>query len=242
MQASLKRTLAAVAIAASAAVFCASTAQAAVSYTFANGLGTGAFTIGDKLFSSFSCSGDNCQNVTYRPLTDGSYGVDFNPAGALNFFGLNGENRVRLVYEVSTTDGSFRIADFFLSSDAVATGSGASFVQDNVVICRDSACQLGDVILDTLLETTQSVVARYGPCRRAVQRRVDLRHSDQQIDGCPRFDHSARQGRDAGARTCFSGTGRRGSACDGVCPAKRDRCKGMHWRSGSPEASVSQSM
>ncbi|NDP41460.1 MAG: PEP-CTERM sorting domain-containing protein [Aromatoleum sp.] len=138
MRSNLKTILAAAAVAVSAAFFCLGTAQA--SYTFgANGIGTGTFTIGDKTFDSFSCTGSNCAGVFYDPMAGGAFGARFNPGAALNLFGP-GSNDVLLGFHVSTTDGSFRIADFFLTSNAFASGTGV--VGDLLEVCADAACTI----------------------------------------------------------------------------------------------------
>jgi PEP-CTERM motif-containing protein len=135
MQSMLKKALAGVAI--GAAALTSGVAQA--SFTFANGVGTGTFTIGDKLFNNFTCLavGDLCASVAYDQLTDGQFGVTYNPGAALNL-AATGSRDVFLGFEVSTTDGSFRISDFFLSSNAAQSGSGS--VADTLEICLDQGC------------------------------------------------------------------------------------------------------
>jgi hypothetical protein len=156
MRSSLKTILAATAVAASAAFFGAGTAQATIAFqgpfSFVNGVGTGTLTIGDKTFLNFSClaSGgpaDNCTNVSYTDVPGGGFGVEFNPGAALNL-ATAGSRDVLLGFQVITTDGSFRIEDFFLSSNAAVTGSGT--VADTLEICADAACStviLGPTIL-----------------------------------------------------------------------------------------------
>ena len=149
MRSNLKKILAATAVAASAAFFFSGTAQA--SFTFdANGVGTGTFTIGDKLFSNFTCTGvSDCTKVAYDPLTDGEFGVQFNPGAALNLAGPGSED-ILLSFEVSTTDGLAKILDFFLNSNAAATGTGS--VSDTLEICLDQGCRT--IIYPATLMTT----------------------------------------------------------------------------------------
>lgn len=150
MRSNLKKILAATAVAASAAFFFSGTAQA--SFTFVNGIGTGSFTIGDKLFSNFSCTGaSDCTKVAYDPLTDGEFGVQFNPGGALNLASPGSED-VLLSFEVSTTDGLAKILDFFLNSNAAATGTGS--ISDTLEICLDQGCRT--IIFPATLVTTSA--------------------------------------------------------------------------------------
>jgi hypothetical protein len=155
MRSSLKTILAATAVAASAAFFGAGTAQANITFqgpfTFVNGAGTGTLTIGDKEFLNFSClasgAGADCANVTYTDVPGGGFGVEYNPGAALNLASA-GSRDLLLGFQVITTDGSFRIEDFFLSSNAAVTGSGT--VADTLEICADAACStviLGPTIL-----------------------------------------------------------------------------------------------
>jgi len=126
---------------------------AQASFTFnANGTGTsnpGDIIIGDKSFLNFSCLAvpGLCEGVAYAGLTDGQFGIIFNPGAALNL-SSTGSRDVFLEYQVITTDGAFRISDFFLSSNAAQTGSGS--VTDTLTICADQACNtiiLGGFIL-----------------------------------------------------------------------------------------------
>jgi hypothetical protein len=154
MRSSLKTILAATALAASTAFFGAGTAQASISFqgpfTFVGGVGTGDLFIGDKEFLNFTCLasgvGADCANVSYTDVI-GQFGVSFNPGAALNL-SSTGSRDVLLGFQVITTDGSFRIEDFFLSSNAAQTGSGS--VADTLEICADAACStviLGPTIL-----------------------------------------------------------------------------------------------
>jgi hypothetical protein len=147
MRSSLKTTFAAAAMAASVALL-AGPAQA--SFSFVGGVGTGTFVIGDKTFDSFTCTGvSDCTKVAYDPVSGGAFGVQFNPGAALNLASPGSED-VLLTFHVSTTDGSLRILDFFLNSNAAATGTGT--VSDTLEICADAACQT--VIFAPTLVTT----------------------------------------------------------------------------------------
>src|SRR5258706_5866639 len=171
MRSSLKTILAATAVAASAAFFCAGTAQATIAFqgpfTFVNGVGTGTLTIGDKEFLNFSClasgAGADCANVSYTDVPGGGFGVEFNPGAALNLAAA-GSRDVLLGFQVITTDGSFRIEDFFLSSNAAATGSGT--VADTLEICADAACNtviLGPTILTGTGLALADTILKGGP-------------------------------------------------------------------------------
>ena len=160
MQSTLKKTFAATAIAASVALFAAGPAQADLvlqqgPFTFSGGVGTGTLTIGDKEFLNFTCLGSTvgvCENISYTNVPSGEFGVEFNPGAGLGLTGT-GSLDALLEYQVITTDGSFRIADFFLSSNAAAIGTGAS-VTDTLEICTTAACTPGTVLIQTILSTT----------------------------------------------------------------------------------------
>ena len=168
MRSFLKKTLAAVTAAASVVILCAGTAQG---FTFTTtgagtlGTGTGTITIGDKLFDNFSClpsssSGSlDCKSITYAAVLGGDFGVEFNPAALDLIDGESGDfNDITLLFRVSTTDGSFRISDFFLTSNAAVLDQGV--VQDTLEICTTSNCAPGSVILGpTLLSTSLSGVS-----------------------------------------------------------------------------------
>ena len=144
----LKATLAAVALALSAAGFCPGAAQA---FTFPSdgGAGTGTFQVGDKLFDNFNCLGVDglCGGVSYLPAPAGAFGPEFNPG--LVQLGP-GTKDVLLSYRVSVIGGAALITDFFLSSNAAATLGG--MVTDTLEICADPLCStviLGPTILST---------------------------------------------------------------------------------------------
>jgi hypothetical protein len=149
MRSSLKTTFAAAAL----ALF-GTAAQA--DFTFdANGSGivTGtttaaSFTIGDKFFDNFTCNGVGCTSVTFIPVPGGGFGVQYNPGAALNITAGTGSKDVALEFEVQTIDQIARIVDFFLSSNAFASPTGAA-VTDHLRICLDAACS--SVVFDTNL-------------------------------------------------------------------------------------------
>ena len=152
MRSSLKTTLSATAVAISAAFLCSGAAHAA----FAPPVSLGPdFHLGDKTFSNFTCqaSGGNtdtigCAGVSYSPVTiNGNYGVVFNPANALDLSGP-GSNDIVIDFTVTVDPNSPNsIADFFLSSNALASGTGS--VTDNLEICTDSSCST--ILLQVLL-------------------------------------------------------------------------------------------
>jgi len=126
----------AVAVAVSAAMFCASPAQA----NFFAADGTGAdITIGDKLFSNFSClaTGADCTLISYGAVGGGQFGIEFNTS-ILDVFGP-GDTDATLKFTVQTIDQALLIVDFFLSSNASALGTG-SLIQDTLRVCTDASC------------------------------------------------------------------------------------------------------
>ena len=131
----LKKT--AVAAAVSAAMFCASPAQA----NFFAADGTGAdITIGDKLFSNFSCLATgiaDCTGISYTAAGSGQFGIEFNTS-VLDVFGP-GDTDATLKFTVETIDQALLIVDFFLSSNASALGTG-SLIQDTLRVCTDASC------------------------------------------------------------------------------------------------------
>jgi hypothetical protein len=156
MQSMLKKALAAVAVGA-VAVLASGMAHA---FIFVGGVGsnTTPIVIGDKSFDHFTClasglaSCDN-GNTSYTGLTSGDFGIFFNPAGSLDITGAANQFRdITLEFQVTTTDGIARIADFFLNSNAacsltnptadnVPCNTGTNpFVSDNLEICLDQGC------------------------------------------------------------------------------------------------------
>jgi PEP-CTERM motif len=129
----------AVAAAVSAAMFCASPAQADFFFA-ADGTGPDV-TIGDKLFSNFTCQaafGTNfCTSISYAPAGNNQFGIEFNTS-ALDVFGP-GDTDATLKFTVETIDQAKLILDFFLSSNASAVGTG-SLVQDTLRVCTDASC------------------------------------------------------------------------------------------------------
>jgi hypothetical protein len=146
MQSMLKKTLAAVAVAASAALLCGP-AQAV--FTFSNGVGTGTFTVGDKLFDTFTClpggSGVcDAGGVTYGPGGDATttFGVTFNPSGGLDItdpLGLGASRDVNLSFHVSVIGGAALISDFQLPP-ALAGVTGTGIITDLLEVCADANC------------------------------------------------------------------------------------------------------
>jgi hypothetical protein len=134
MQSCVKTALAAAALA--AAAFCPGTAHA---FTFppGGGAGSGNFTVDDKLFSNFTCSGGDslCGGASYIPAPGGAEGPAFNP-GLSAGPGVTAD--VNLEFEASTVSGAASIADFFLTSNATFTGTGS--VTDTLRICNDALC------------------------------------------------------------------------------------------------------
>jgi len=151
MRSSLKTTLAAAAVAASIALFGASTAQAGI---FVGGVGDTNFSVGDKDFLNFAClaagTGASCDGVSYAAAPGGLFGVQFNPA-TLGISGI-GDKDVNLAFQVMTNDGSFRIADFFLFSNAVV--SGGATISDTLTICANVLCSTGFILGPTLISGT----------------------------------------------------------------------------------------
>ncbi len=107
------------------------------------------FTIGDKLFDQFTCSGVPCAGVTVDPIPGGGFGARFNPGLTLTG---TGELDVLLGFHVSVIGGAPLITDFHLSSNAVADGSGS--VVDVLEICTTATCTPGSavVVAPTLLQ------------------------------------------------------------------------------------------
>jgi len=135
------------ALALSATAFCPWTAQA-FTFPVGGGPGSGMFTVDDKLFDTFTCTpGGNvagvCGNVTYAAIPTGDTGVRFNPG--LNNVTAGTSQDVLLEFHVATATGLPKITDFFLSSDAVVTGSGV--VTDSLEICTTATCGTGNIVL-----------------------------------------------------------------------------------------------
>lgn len=158
MRFSPKTTLAAAAVAASAALFCSGAAQADFLPLQFGPNGTGpSFVNGDKTFQNFTClaaGSATCVNngVTYIGINpNGDWGVEFNPS-SVDLSGP-GSADVLLEFQVIITDPTkpFRINDFYLSSDAITSGSGT--VSDNLEICTTAACG-ATTIIHTLLTGT----------------------------------------------------------------------------------------
>lgn len=168
MQSMLKKALAAVAIGAVAAL---ASGMAQAAFTFVGGVGTsqpGDIIIGDKTFLNFTClaSGTaDCAGTSYQALTNGQFGIQFNPAGSLDFDNATNQFKdITLEFEVKTTDGLAKIADFFLNSNASCSIAGGAIgdlvacnqgtnpvVADNLEICLDQGCNtviLGPFILN----------------------------------------------------------------------------------------------
>jgi hypothetical protein len=148
MMSGLKAALTAAALTISAAVFCPETVQA---FTFPSGggAGTGSFTVGDKLFDSFTCLGVDglCGGVSYLSAPAGAFGPEFNPG--LVQVGP-GTKDVLLSYRASVIGGAALITDFFLTSNGAGIGGG--MVTDTLEICADALCNtviLGPTILST---------------------------------------------------------------------------------------------
>jgi hypothetical protein len=124
----------AAAVVASAAALCPGPAQA---FT-----GPESFVIGDKLFDDFTCLGDCAGSYGPSPL---GYGVRFNPGFNLDAaVNPNASLDALLGFHVSVVGGANRITDFFLSSNAIATGSGS--VIDTLEICTTAGCGASAIV------------------------------------------------------------------------------------------------
>jgi hypothetical protein len=140
----LKATVAAAAVAVSAAAFCPGTALAH-GFT-SSGAGTASFTVKDKLFSHFTCASANpgCGSVSYIPAPPpGTLGVLIDPdLFVISTTGAPGphDQDVLLDFLVSTTNGKALIDDLRITSDAVQTGSGS--ISDTFKVCTTSGCSV----------------------------------------------------------------------------------------------------
>jgi hypothetical protein len=159
----LKTTVAAAAVAISAAAFCPGTALA---HGFnSTGAGTASFTVKDKLFSNFICSSANpgCGSVSYVPAPAGALGVLIDPdLFVQSTAGSPGPHNqdVLLDFLVSTTNGKALIDDLRITSDAVQTGSGS--ITDTLKVCTTAGC--GTVLFGpTLLSGNNLGITISGP-------------------------------------------------------------------------------
>src|SRR3954452_8880795 len=130
----IKATLTAATMVASVAALCPGTAQAFVGPT--------SFQVGDKLFDSFTCTGNGCDTVVYAPAPGGQLGPEFNPGFVVN----TPFQRVDALIEfhASVVGGAARISDFVLSSNAAATGTG--LVTDTLEVCLAQTCTPANTI------------------------------------------------------------------------------------------------
>jgi hypothetical protein len=138
----LKTTVAAAAVAISAAAFCPGTAQA-FGFT-SGGAGTRSFTVKDKNFTNFTCVSANpgCTSVSYVPAAPkGTLGVLIDP----DLFAISTKKSpgphnqdVLLNFLVSTTNGKPLIDDIRITSDAFQSGSGS--ISDTLKLCTTVGC------------------------------------------------------------------------------------------------------
>jgi PEP-CTERM motif len=141
-------SLAAVAIHGSANAFTFSTA----------GVGSDNFTLDDKLFSNFTCTGSgnlsSCGPTTGTPPGYGvtyvqapPLGVTFNPGLAVTDGGASNREDIALQFQVSTLSGLPLITDFALSTNLGATGTGSA--TDMFEVCTLQNCPAGSVLFST---------------------------------------------------------------------------------------------
>jgi len=127
------------ALAVSAAALCPSTVHAFTGPT--------SFQVGDILFDSFTCLGnsssDACGTVAYGPAPGGQLGPEFNPGFLTNtpFQRID----ALIEFRASVVGGAARISDFFLSSNAVASGTG--LVTDTLEVCLAQTCTPANTII-----------------------------------------------------------------------------------------------
>lgn len=135
----LKTVLAATAAAVSAAAFCPGTATAG---TFtAGGMGTSSPTVGDKLFSNFTCLGTNCGVTAYSPSGPPGFTINFNPALVVSGAApasMPITEDVQITFKVSTTTGAALITDKSVASNAAIGGSGIA--SDTLLVCTSLPC------------------------------------------------------------------------------------------------------